>query len=748
MSNIFKKQSEINNHPKRNNFDLSFQNHLTMKFGNLYPVFCKEVVPGDSFRIKSAFGLKFMPMVFPVQSKMRAHMHFFYVRNKNLWDRWEDWISGLKGSADGVEHPYISRAGSYFTTGSLFDYFNIPTTIAETFDDATVYPHFSKTATLISNRGALQMIENGTSIPDNFVSLGEYPCMVSMAFNFGDGGVELPRNYSSFDSVLDTYSGKLCYLLDGIFETSSNSTLTVSFDGHSAENIDANSFLFALYKYELDGSWRCVDIHGAAPTDYNYDSDSGIHTFVYDAFQHGRYRIAVIPNDYLGSVIYSGSTQLPFDPIISVSSVSLTHLVKSSIENAPSTPFAGDASASFDRVHINALPFRAYESICNVFYRNSVVDPFKIGGAVEYNKYITNNSGGADSTTPINLYQRNYEFDFLTSALPSPQQGIAPLVGLSALGEITVSDVDGSPINATFELAEDSSFTGKVAIHNPAASSAAKSYLSQAGMALCGLSINDFRNVNALQQWLETNIRKGYRYVDFIEGHFGKAPKYDVLDMPEFIGGFSRDVNISQIIQSADMGVIDEKAGTLGSFAGIGSCFGQSNHEISHYCDDYGFIIGILCVTPTPSYSQLLPKMYLKSNPLDYYFNEFSQIGYQPITYEEVAPLSGYQYNLNHPLAQKPLTDTFGYQRPNYDLVASVDEVHGQFRTTLRDFLISRYFAERPQLGRDFIKIDNEDCSNIFSVTNPADDNILGQVIFEVYAKRPIPRVVIPSLGR
>jgi hypothetical protein len=72
------------NDVKRNTFDLSFSNNLSLKFGKLTPVMCKEVVPGDSFEIDANFGLRLMPTLFPVQSRMRADLHFFYVRNRNL----------------------------------------------------------------------------------------------------------------------------------------------------------------------------------------------------------------------------------------------------------------------------------------------------------------------------------------------------------------------------------------------------------------------------------------------------------------------------------------------------------------------------------------------------------------------------------------------------------------------------------------------------------------------------------------
>ena len=86
------KQTPPPNDVKRNAFDMSFTNNLTLKIGQLVPVMCKEVVPGDSFEIDTNFGLRFMPTIFPVQTKMRADVHFFYVRTRNLWKNWKKFI--------------------------------------------------------------------------------------------------------------------------------------------------------------------------------------------------------------------------------------------------------------------------------------------------------------------------------------------------------------------------------------------------------------------------------------------------------------------------------------------------------------------------------------------------------------------------------------------------------------------------------------------------------------------------------
>lgn len=131
---VFKQEIPVNK-PKRNNFDLSYQNNLSFNFGQLVPVMCKEVIPGDTFHIDSAFGLRLMPMKFPLQTRMRAHLKFFYVRNRNIWKNWKKF---LRNKGDSVTFPYISGTPEHmrkmFQNGTLADYLGCPTSVASAFD--------------------------------------------------------------------------------------------------------------------------------------------------------------------------------------------------------------------------------------------------------------------------------------------------------------------------------------------------------------------------------------------------------------------------------------------------------------------------------------------------------------------------------------------------------------------------------------------------------------------------------------
>lgn len=96
MANVFKNVTEVNNKVNKSTFDLSFQNNLTMQFGYLYPCFVKKFAPGTKVKIKPTFGLNFMPMMFPVQTRMRARMSFYKVRCRSLWKDYKDWFDNLQ----------------------------------------------------------------------------------------------------------------------------------------------------------------------------------------------------------------------------------------------------------------------------------------------------------------------------------------------------------------------------------------------------------------------------------------------------------------------------------------------------------------------------------------------------------------------------------------------------------------------------------------------------------------------------
>lgn len=116
--------------PRRNKFDLSQEKKLTMDFGWLTPVLVEEVVPGDSFRVKTESLVRLSPLIAPVMQRMNCYMHYFFVPNRLVWDEWEDFITGGRLGTAAPVFPFMSvneANRSNVEPASLADYLGIPT---------------------------------------------------------------------------------------------------------------------------------------------------------------------------------------------------------------------------------------------------------------------------------------------------------------------------------------------------------------------------------------------------------------------------------------------------------------------------------------------------------------------------------------------------------------------------------------------------------------------------------------------
>lgn len=82
--------------PKRSAFDLSHRRVTTMNPAELTPIFCKEVIPGDTFNFNLELYLKTMPLISPVMHHVNMYAHAFFVPTRLLVgnEAWENFITG------------------------------------------------------------------------------------------------------------------------------------------------------------------------------------------------------------------------------------------------------------------------------------------------------------------------------------------------------------------------------------------------------------------------------------------------------------------------------------------------------------------------------------------------------------------------------------------------------------------------------------------------------------------------------
>lgn len=95
--------------PKRNAFNLSKQTHGTMRFGKLYPIYARMVMPGDSFSIKPSHFIRFASVISPILNKISITYSAFYVPFRLVWKYFPTFISGGYNN-DGI---YTDDQGNY-----------------------------------------------------------------------------------------------------------------------------------------------------------------------------------------------------------------------------------------------------------------------------------------------------------------------------------------------------------------------------------------------------------------------------------------------------------------------------------------------------------------------------------------------------------------------------------------------------------------------------------------------------------
>jgi len=113
---------------KRSKHSLSHYKLLTANMGQLVPVSCVDVLPGDTFQHSTSLLLRVSPLQTPVMHPVSVRLHHWFVPYRLLWAGWEDFITGGpdgEGGSSGA-FPTITAGGSGFSAGSLPDYLGVP----------------------------------------------------------------------------------------------------------------------------------------------------------------------------------------------------------------------------------------------------------------------------------------------------------------------------------------------------------------------------------------------------------------------------------------------------------------------------------------------------------------------------------------------------------------------------------------------------------------------------------------------
>lgn len=419
---------------------------------------------------------------------------------------------------------------------------------------------------------------------------------------------------------------------------------------------------------------------------------------------------------------------------------------------------------------VNIFPLLAYQKIYQDFFRWSQwenANPSSYN--VDYYSGLTpslisslpeSSSSYWKSDTMFDLRYCNWNKDMLMGVLPNSQFGDVAVINVSNTeGSIPSSVFLKDPKGGnTSEIVTTSSYNAPLTPISLAAKNASTSNVIPSGSTLqvnlsklqSQFTVLALRQAEALQRWKEISQSGDSDYREQIRKHFGVNLPQALSNMCTYIGGISRNLDISEVVNnnlagSGDTAVIAGK----GVGAGNGSFTYQTNEHCVIMCIYHA--VPLLDYTITGQDGQLLVTD-AESLPIP----EFDSIGM------EVLPMTQI---FNSPKASIVNLFNAGYNPRYFNWKTKLDVINGAFTTTQRSWvspvtesLLSGWFGhgyeeggENPDtrvvLNYKFFKVNPSVLNSIFAVKADSTwdtDQLLVNSYIGCYVARNLSRDGVP----
>lgn len=356
-----------------------------------------------------------------------------------------------------------------------------------------------------------------------------------------------------------------------------------------------------------------------------------------------------------------------------------------------------------------------------------------------------------------------YKFhDVFTSSLPQPQKGNSISMPLGTTAPIRIKQAENGAINRQFirnvetgkninsynpgneyssGLVSKSDDTATGVLQNESSDNVfTKVALDLNGSHYVDLTQATAATVNALrlafatQRILEKDARGGTRMREIVKNHFHTTMADARAQIPEYIGGATRvPINIEQVTQTSS-GIQGSPLGQPGAT----STTTNVDDDVTYSSQEWGTIIGVLCVRQDHTYQQGINRMWKKRKRLDQYWTALANLGEGPVYASELkATPNGGNDDV-----------VFGYQEAWYWYRYLPGYVSGELSSLYAQSLdiwhLGDEYTDTPVLSDEFLRETDQYLYR--SLISSDNHQFIADIYVENTAVRPMPVYSVPGL--
>lgn len=350
------------------------------------------------------------------------------------------------------------------------------------------------------------------------------------------------------------------------------------------------------------------------------------------------------------------------------------------------------------------------------------------------------------------LCYRAWKKDYFTAAYYARQKGTSPSIPLTGTGSVKWENPYNSPLDSTslsVRIRPPAGSANVVMSGNTLYSTANNNdtviaessvqnrdsfleYLNKNSFDLSKVgtfTVDDLRDMFAIQKFMTKLMMAGSRYIEFLQSQFGVSPSDARLQIPERIGGTSFNIQISEVIATAQTQVGDN-INPQGNQSGHGLSVSAGSLG-SYKVVEFGYVMVIANIQPPSVYTDRLPRSMFRRTLLEQFNPHFVNLSFQSIHNREIFADGTEKDN-----------EIFAYAGRYDELRECNSYISGDLYDKLDYYLNFRKFAQKPSFNRDFIECKPD--NNIFKVQD--EPPFICNFYFDIKALRPLPLISEPGL--